>query len=147
MEKMHQPIDWPQEIYFGKAPLPEKPPTKYELQSMALVNFNYIRNNLKPRNILVVAALYAPGKGIFLGTIPGKKTGAETRFKKEAESFTKLWEKLKLRTKKHENNSIYYAEDAAILYVFKNGAIRANDQFPTGSKMGVFWLEGVGRKP
>jgi hypothetical protein len=137
-EPMHRP--WSGEVFFGYTTptLEGKTPKPKDIQNIAKQGWDYIiKEKIRHSSILVVAAVYVPGKGVFLGTIPTPTGGAEAKFEQELQSYTLLATLLGNRRIKG-GTSKYHAEDAAMWYAFEKGAVGANDRFPPGSTMAVF---------
>ncbi|KAJ8116086.1 hypothetical protein OPT61_g2414 [Boeremia exigua] len=89
---------------------------------------------------LVVAALFVPEQGVFIGS-PAHGSGPA-----KVESFAKasakfLWKKLETR-QWNGIGSKYHAEDIAMLYAIEIGAVSGDTVFPAGSKIAAWGKVG-----
>ncbi|KAF9699263.1 hypothetical protein EKO04_002870 [Ascochyta lentis] len=90
---------------------------------------------------LVIAALFVPGHGVFIGS-PAHGSGP-AKVKSFAEANAKfLWKKLDTR-KWNGVGSKYHAEDIAMLYAIETGAVSGDTKFPAGSKIAAWGKVGT----
>jgi hypothetical protein len=79
----------------------------------------------------IVAALFVPNKGVYLGTVPhGKGVYWVETF--APENAKRLWEVL------GDRNHKYHAEDTAMLHAIENKAHDGDSKFPAGSAMATW---------
>jgi hypothetical protein len=93
----------------------------------------------------IVAALYIPGRGVYLGSIP--HNGGQTAFAQNAPAAApRLWRQIALREFTEDatgNESKYHAEDMA-MYWFED---RQQPQVFTGSYPPFSYMAVYGKKP
>lgn len=98
-----------------------------------------------PGLVILVAALYVPDEGVYLGTVP--HGAGMPKMKAECPNTAPvLWEILGVRTikDKDKSQSLYHAEDAAMWYAYKKGAVDPKKRFPVGSMMLTYGKIGAG---
>jgi hypothetical protein len=114
--------------------------TNKALRDIAKAAFDEVMSKKKTGG-MVVAALFVPGRGVFIGS-PAHGKGPE-----KVESFAKdnaptLWRYLQERTLT-KPGSKYHAEDVAMLYAIEAGAVKGNTKFPPGSKIAAWGKVGT----
>lgn len=126
------------ETYFGFRD--EFTVTKAKLLQIATEAYKEIANKHP-----LVAALYVPDEGVYLGTIP--HGDGMSKMKAECPNTAPvLWELLGDRTlnDKTKSPSLYHAEDAAMWYAYKKRAVASSKRFPAGSMMLTYGNIGGG---
>jgi cell division septation protein DedD len=140
-EPMSNLPGWGAETFFGSTT--EIGITSKDLVSMAKEAYNQIMAK-HPGLTILVAALYVPNKGVYLGTVV--HGAGEAKMKTEApKSAPALWEILGDRVilKKEKSQTLFHAEDAAMWYAYKKGAVPAKSLFPSGTIL-TTWGKVVG---
>jgi hypothetical protein len=98
-----------------------------------------------PTLTILVAALYVPLEGVYLGTVP-HGTGMAKMKSVGPTTAPVLWEVLGDRSinDKDKSPSLYHAEDAAMWYAYQKGAVDLKKRFPAGSIMLTYGKIGGG---
>ncbi|KAF9697433.1 hypothetical protein EKO04_005085 [Ascochyta lentis] len=107
--------------------------TAKDLVAIAKESYNQITAK-HPGLTILVAALYVPNKGVYLGTVV--HDDGEAKMKAEAPiSAPVLWEVLSERETidPKKSQTLFHAEDAAMWYAYKKGAVTKTSKFPQGS--------------
>ncbi|KAJ4347686.1 hypothetical protein N0V95_005184 [Ascochyta clinopodiicola] len=86
-------------------------------------------------DLFIVAALFVPGQGVFLGTVP-HGVGVDNVKKFGPTKAPELWKVLGGRTS--TTSTLYHAEDMAMLHAIESGGQDGNTKFPAGSKMATW---------
>jgi hypothetical protein len=110
--------------------------TNSALRAIAKSAYDEVMSKKKGAGGTVVAALYVPGQGVFLGT-PAHGTGPAKVVSFAKAKAPTLWEFLEFRTVSG-SGSKYHAEDIAMLYAIEIGAVKGNAKFPNGSKIATW---------
>jgi hypothetical protein len=115
--------------------------TNKDLRDIARAAYNEVMDKKKGTSGLVVAALFVPGKGVFIGS-PAHGSGPA-----KVESFAKasaptLWEFMEFRDW-NGKGSKYHAEDVAMLFAIESKAVAGNTKFPPGSKIAAWGKVGT----
>lgn len=115
--------------------------TNRALREIARSAFRDVMSKKKGGGGTVVAALFVPGQGVFIGS-PAHGNGPA-----KVESFAKakaptLWGYMEFRTWNGQGSK-YHAEDVAMLYAIETGAVKGNTKFPAGSKIAAWGKVGT----
>jgi hypothetical protein len=121
---------WGADTYLGFRNEPSSEMSDKILVNFAKVAYQEVLAERKASDF-IVAALFVPNKGVYLGTVPHGKgvDRVETFAPKNAK---RLWEVL------GDRNSKFHAEDTAMLHAIENKAHNGDSKFPAGSSMATW---------
>lgn len=86
-------------------------------------------------DLFIVAALFVPRQGVFLGTVP-HGVGVDKVKEFGPTKAPELWKEIGRRTS--TTSTFYHAEDMAMLHAIESGGQDGNTKFPAGSKMATW---------
>lgn len=127
--------DWGDDTYRGRRFVLTSTIEPEELVRIARSAYNEVRTKRKRGPKFVVAALFVPNQGVFLGTVPHEPGDDKVRTFAPTHAPV-LWEILKDRTTK--TKTVFHAEDMAMLYAIESLAVDGNSKFPAGSMMATW---------
>lgn len=109
------------------------------ISSTALLNiakdaYNDVKGK-RTSDLFIVAALFIPGQGVFLGTVP-HGVGVDKVKEFGPAKAPELWKEIGHRTSR--TSTLYHAEDMAMLHAIESGGQDGNKKFPAGSKMATW---------
>jgi hypothetical protein len=124
------------ETWFGIQWFPDQKMTitNEELFWSAKDAYNNIMARSSPSSVVLVAALFVPGRGIYFGTIP-RDAGVD-KFKTECEAQAKhLWQVIggKKIIDTNKSQTLWHAEDAAMFWATRQAQIQGS--FPGNAKL------------
>ena len=139
-EEMADGGEWGVDTWRGRQLPSGTTMTNRALRDIARSAFHEVMLKKKGAGGTVVAALFVPGQGVFIGS-PAHGNGPA-----KVESFAKanaptLWGFMEFRTWNGQGSK-YHAEDVAMLYAIEAGAVKGNTFFPAGSKIAAWGKVG-----
>jgi hypothetical protein len=135
----HKPMtaggDWGEDTYRGYRFEYDGTMSTAALQKITNSAYQKVKAKRRMGDKFVVAALFVPHQGVFIGTVP-HGLGVFKVQKSAPVSAPQLWKILKTRTSKTE--TLYHAEDMAMLYAIESKAVDGNGKFPAGSRIAAW---------
>lgn len=136
-EEMTEDGGWGMDTWRSMRLLTDSTITNTALRAIAKSGFDEVMSKKKGPGGTVVAALFVPGQGVFLGT-PAHGAGPA-----KVESFAEAnapfyWVDAKVKDRTVTGGAKYHAEDIAMLYAIEANAAKGDAEFPKGSKIATW---------
>jgi hypothetical protein len=130
---------WGEDTYRGYRFMYADTMSTATLREVANEAYQEVKAKRRMGDKFVVAALFVPHQGVFIGTVPhGLGLSKVQSF--APVNAPELWEILKNR--RSDTASLYHAEDMAMLHAIESKAVNGNGKFPTGSRIAAWGKVG-----